>query len=140
MAKICKIADGTDSIDLLTTHWLIETGGVSMSPLTDAHIVGDDPVAGKTMIISYRLATSGATHDALKDRASTLFALLRKAAQYHRTNWQLEPVWIEEQARTETNSRKALVLRAMELDRMSMMIKPADYIHYLVTLLVNIIK
>jgi hypothetical protein len=132
MAKICKITDGTDSIDLLTTHWLIETGGVSMSPLTDAHIVGDDPVAGKTMVISYRLATSGATHDDLKDTASTLFALLRKAAQYHRTNWQLDPVWIEEQARTETNSRKALVLRAMELDRQSMMIKPADYIHYLV--------
>ena len=132
MAKICKITDGDTSIDLLTTDWLIERGGVSMSPLTDAHIVGDDPVAGKTMVISYRLATSGATHDALKDKASTLFALLRKAAQYHRTNWQLEPVWIEEQARTETNPRKALVLRAMELDRMSMMIKPADHIHYLV--------
>ncbi len=132
MAKICKITDGDISINLLTTDWLIERGGVSMSPLTDAHLVGDDPVAGKTMVISYRLATSGATHDALKDTASTLFALLRKAAQYNRTSWQLEPVWIEEQARTETNSRKALVLRAMELDRMSMMIKPADYIHYLI--------
>ena len=132
MAKICKITDGTDSIDLLTSHWLIERDGVSMSPLTDAHIVGDDPVAGKTMVISYRLATSADDHDDLKDTASTLFAMLRKAAQYNRTSWQLEPVWIEEQARTETNSRKALVLRAMELDRMSMMIKPADHIHYLI--------
>ena len=134
MAKICRITDGTDEIDLVSFDdpWQIMTGGVSMSPLTDAHLVGDDPVAGKTMVISYKLFASGACHDELKTKASTLFAMLRKAALYHRSSWQLTPVWIEEKARTETNSRKALVLRAMELDRMSVLLRPTDWVHFLI--------
>ena len=133
MGKLCRITDGTTYINFITPEdWSIETGGVSQSPLTDAHLVGDDPVAGKTMVITYRLAGTADDHDALKDKISALIALIRKAAQYQRTNWQLDPVWIEEQGRTETNERYAMVLRVMELDRMSVLLKPFDLIHYIV--------
>lgn len=133
MGKLCRITDGTTHINFITAEdWYIEPGGVSQSPLTDAHLVGDDPVAGKTMVITYRLASTADDHDALKDKVSALVALIRKAAQYQRTNWQLDPVWIEEQGRTETNPRYAMVLRAMELDRMSVLLKPFDLIHYII--------
>lgn len=133
MGKLCRITDGTTYINFITPEdWQIETGGVSQSPLTDAHLVGDDPVAGKTMVITYRLASTANDHDALKDKVSALLALIRKAAQYQRTKWQLDPVWIEEQGRTETNPRYAMVLRAMELDRMSVLLKPFDLIHYII--------
>ncbi len=133
MGKLCRITDGDTIINFITEEdWQLERGGVSQSPLTDAHLVGDDPVAGKTMVISYKLATTGADHDELKTKVSALIALIRKAAQYHRTDWQLSPVWIEEQGRTESNPRYATVLRAMELDKMSVLLKPFDLIHYLV--------
>ncbi|KKK97485.1 hypothetical protein LCGC14_2652280 [marine sediment metagenome] len=133
MGKISRITDGTTVINFITEEdWQIERGGVSQSPLTDAHLVGDDPIAGKTMAISYKLAATAATHDELKTKVSALLALIRKAAQYQRTDWQLGPVWIEEQGRTESNPRYAMVLRAMELDRMSVLLKPFDLIHYLI--------
>jgi len=135
MGKLCRITDGTTYINFIAAaaaDWYIEPGGVSQSPLTDAHLVGDDPVAGKTIVVTYKLAGTADDHDALHTKVSALIALIRKAAQYQRTNWQLSPVWIEEQGRTETNPRYALVLRAMELDRMSVMLKPFDLIHYIV--------
>ena len=133
MGKLCRITNGTSYINFITPEdWRIETGGVSQSPLTDAHLVGDDPVAGKTMVVTYRLATTAIDHDALKDKVSALLALIRQAAQYQRTNWQLDPVWIEEQGRTETNPRYAMVLRAMELDRMSVLLKPFDIVNYII--------
>jgi len=135
MGKLCRITNGTTYINFIAAaaaDWHIEPGGVSQSALTDAHLVGDDPVAGKTMVVTYRLAGTADDHDALKDKVSALIALIRQAAQYQRTNWQLSPVWIEEQGRTETNPRYAMVLRAMELDRMSVMLKPFDLIHYII--------
>ena len=59
MGKLCRITDGTTYIDFITADdWYIEPGGVSQSPLTDAHLVGDDPVAGKTMVVTYKLAAT----------------------------------------------------------------------------------
>ena len=133
MGKLCRITDGTTYINFISSlDWYTETGGIQQSPLTDAHIVGDDPVAGKTMVVTYRLAATDDDHDALKDKVSALVALIRKAAQYQRTKWQLGPVWIEEQGRTETNARYAMVLRVMELDRMSVLLKPFDLSHYII--------
>ena len=57
MGKLCRITDGTTYINFIAAaaaDWHIEPGGVSQSPLTDAHLVGDDPVAGKTMVVTDR--------------------------------------------------------------------------------------
>ncbi len=134
MSKISRLTDGSTIISLIDpTGWNYEPGGMTLSPLSDAHIVGDDPIAGQTMVSIFRLATEGIDHDDLGDKVQALIALLRKAALYHRSDgWQLDPVWLEERARSETNTRYAMILRCMEIDRLSVLIKPFDLINWIV--------
>jgi hypothetical protein len=131
--KYCRITDGTTTINFNTDEdWLLARGGVSQSPLTDAHIVGDDPVAGKTIVRTFNLVAGAESHDELYAKGAALIALLRKAAQLHRTSWQLTPVWIEEKGRTESNPRYTPVLRAVGMTPPTVLIKPMDWINYII--------
>lgn len=67
----------------------------------------------KPVIENWRLNIKGDSQDNASQMLQTFQQLLRKAALFHLTRWQSEPVWLENQATDETNKRYALIYGAL---------------------------
>jgi hypothetical protein len=120
MASVLKITDGTDEIDLLDANgWLLETwtvavpqakggGTYQQSSLSDGRRLVNRVF--DTMLESFSLKCGNQPdQDTAIFQLQELERLLEKAVQYWTTDWQNEPVWIEAQAKCETELRYAVI-------------------------------
>lgn len=107
MARTFNITDGSTTISLLNTSgYQLARGGIGT---TSYALDSGLPSSHLRYVETYNLNLINTTHDAAATDLQSLIALLRKANQYHTTEWQTTPVYITQQTSGETNARYALV-------------------------------
>ena len=102
MAQVLRVTDGSTTVNLLSIVNLLFQGwspavGTSHTDLYE-HVT--DRMAAKVKTSSI---------DAVAVEILKLNNLLRKAWQFHNTEWQTTPVYLESQGKNETNARFSLI-------------------------------
>ncbi len=122
MPRTAKITDGTNEVDLINmgaTGIIASRGGLGPNRLNPSQtFVSSSLTDGAALRLKtyppiperYTLNLKDTTQDAAATQLQTLARLLRKADNLQLTRWQQTPVYIEQSATTETNTRFSLVI------------------------------
>lgn len=124
---ILEISDGRTTYDLLRGPIRLKDWRPAVPDYKGGGVYQDNPMAdGRQLVLArfdniaetMNLAASDSSPNALINQLDNFLALLQKAADYHKTEWQNEPVWIRARARNESNDRYCLIVKGLipELD------------------------
>jgi len=136
MARTITITNGSTSISLLsvTGYQLLSDGWMQAEPTartlhTESMFAeGRRPVLRSANNVSetFLVRLSGSSHDDLASQLQTLVRLARQAREYHMTNWQQTPVYLQAQLTGESNARYALIYDVVLEPQKSLYSPPVD--------------
>lgn len=140
MTRLFRITDGTTTVSFLESGdgFVATAGGFGSSRMDSAN--DDLPVQLMRFVESYSLNLRGSDQDDIADRIRDLRKLARKAKLFRRKKFQTTPVYLEQQARNETNIRRAIVYRMPEFEHGDPFWAPFDFQALLENLAFTIVR
>lgn len=118
MALTLTITDGTTSVSLVAAaglaaaDWTPAEAELVVQELTTGLADGADVRSASRLPVTetVTIRLKGTSHDNIASQYQTLIGLLEEARQYHTTDWQVTPVYLQAQTSTETSPRYSLLL------------------------------
>ena len=109
-----KIVDGSQSAISLTNTG--STGFIGAQGGFGPTRIPADLLMGGKIAETYVIDLKGSSHDNAATQIQAFVKMLKAAKDYHETEWQPAPVYIEVQTSGETNPRYAMIYTAVELE------------------------
>jgi len=106
---VCELTDGETTIGLAALGGFVSMDTFPLAWDADQANLDDDNPGGAVYVASYKVVNQAECADTAAAQVQKLNKLMRKARQYHTTSWQTRPVYLQERAEGETDTRYAIV-------------------------------
>jgi len=118
MNSICRITDGTTTVDFLVGTFRLNSWPVKITQAKGGGTWQDSPLVEGRRLVSrvygnvieeYDFQVVAGKEDVMIQEVQDFRRLLEKSVAFWTTDWQNEPVWLEVRGQHETNTRYAVV-------------------------------